>query len=143
MLAVFLGTLKIVARGGHGLRVPDAPEFAFIMLCVCGAAVVGSALVLPICLWVCFGASAIGVRIIALAGYLVAVAAIALGVAAKVAYKVPAEEIYFVLLLHAALLAVLFSGLGLARACGYVLISVRSTRRRQANSEIASGFRSS
>jgi hypothetical protein len=49
---------------------------------------------------------------------------------AAVSHRVRAEEICSALLAHAALLAVLFSGLGLARACGYVLVSVRSARRQ-------------
>ncbi len=51
-------------------------------------------------------------------------------VMAAVSHRVRAEEICSALLAHVALLAVLFSGLGLARACGYVLVSVRSARRQ-------------
>jgi hypothetical protein len=130
MLAVFLGTMNLVAKGGHGR---DSVEFPFIVLCICGVAVVWSALVLPICLWVCFGASAIRVRIASLVGYLIAAATIAVCVTVAVSRRIlPTDEVGFFMALHVALFATLLSGLWLARTCGYVLISVRSTRRGQA-----------
>jgi hypothetical protein len=132
ILALFLGTMNIVAKGSDTFAPGDVP---FIVFGLCGIAVVWSALVLPFCLWVCFGASAIRVRIAALMGYLITLAAIAMGVAAAVSGGwafVGEPQIGFFLLLNVALLATVLSGLGLARACGYVLVSVRSARHRRA-----------
>lgn len=128
ILAVFLGTMSLAAKGNNGR---DDTEFLIFASIGCGVAVVWSALVLPICLWTCFGASAIGVRIGVLTGYLITMATAAIGVTVAVSGRdVPPDAIAFFLLLHVALLATLFSGLWLAGACGYVLVSVRSARRR-------------
>ena len=127
ILAVALGTMNLVfGRGGSR----HVERFLIEFLTPCGVTVIWSALVLPICLWVCFGASAIGVRIAVLLGYLIAVTTIVMGVVLAVSGDAPPEAIGFVLLLHVGLLATVFSGLGLARACGYVLVSVRSARRQ-------------
>jgi hypothetical protein len=131
ILAVFLGTVSLVAKRSDGR---DGAGDLVEVLIGCGVAVVWSALVLPICLWACFGASAIGVRIVALTGYLITVATIAMGVVLAVSGGRAAslEGLFFFLLLHVGLLAAVLSGLGLARACGYVLVSVRTARRRLA-----------
>ncbi len=57
-----------------------------------------------------------------------ALAAIPVGVVLAVSGGRPAslEGLVFFLLPHAGLLATVLSGLGLARACGYVLVSVRA-----------------
>ncbi len=133
MLAAFLGTMRLAAKGSDG---PQAAELLDIVLWGCGVTVVWSALVLPICLWVCFGASAIGVRIVALMGYLITMATILMGVVLAVSGgNNRPEAILFFLLLHAVLFATVLSGLGLARACGYVLVSVRSARRQRVASD--------
>jgi len=134
ILALFLGTTSLVAKTSDG---HDDAEFLMVVLNVCGVAVVWSTLVLPICVWACFGASAIGVRIVVLMGYLITMATIAIGVMwAVLGAGMPfREEVSGWFLLHAGLLATLFSGLGLARACGYVLVSVWSARRQRVASD--------
>ncbi len=129
ILALALGTMSLVAKRDGGRHNAD---FLMEVVAICGVTVVWSALVLPICLWVCFGARSIGVRIVVLIVYLTILATIGLGVVAAVSRRamlLPPEGLGYVLLLHAALLATVLSGLGLARACGYVLVSVRSARR--------------
>jgi hypothetical protein len=125
VLGLFLGTMNIVAKGSHGVI-----ELPFLVLILCGVAVVWSALVLPICVWVCFGASRIKLRIIGLIGYLTAAATIAVGVSVVVSGRKVPEGAIPAVLLHVALFATVLSGVGLARACGYVLVSVRSARRQ-------------
>ena len=128
ILAVTLGSMNVVGKRGDGR---NDPFFLIQVLVPCGVAVVWSGLVLPICLWVCFGASAIGVRIGVLMGYVITLTAILVGVvvAASEGRVSPEGPLGYFLLLHAGLLATLFSGLGLARACGYVLVSVRTARQ--------------
>jgi hypothetical protein len=131
ILAVFLGTWNIVAKRPDG---SNGAGFLAAILARCILTMLWSALMLPICIWVCFGASKIHVRIMALIGYLVTLATIALGVTLAVSGgTVPTEAIFVLLLLHATLLATVLSGLALARACGYVLVSVRSARRQRAS----------
>jgi hypothetical protein len=128
ILALALGTTSLAAKTSDG-RVDMGGVLD--TLGGCGVVVVWSALVLPICLWACLGASAIGVRIVALVGYLITVATIVTGVAVAVwgraAFIMEAPGFFR---LHVALLATLLSGLWLARGCGYVLVSVRTARRR-------------
>jgi hypothetical protein len=130
ILAVFLGTMRLAAEGVNG---PNDERFLAFVLGSCGVAVGWGTLMLPICLWACFGASTIGVRIVVLIGYLLALATIATGVAAAVTIRgvrVNPNGLGFFLVLNAALLATLLFGLWLARTCGYVLVSVRSARRK-------------
>ena len=131
ILAATLGTMSFVAKQGKGRFHAD---YLMEVVMVCGFAVVWSTLVLPICLWACFAARSLVVRILALIGYVTTLAIIALGVVAALAIKGvyinPNDlSLSFILVTHTALLATLFSGLGLARACGYVLVSVQTTRR--------------
>jgi hypothetical protein len=72
-------------------------------------------------------------RIVALIGYGATLALIAVGVVAAFANKevsINPNDFGLSFAAHATLLATLFPGLWLARACGYVLVSVRTTRRQ-------------
>jgi hypothetical protein len=125
MLAVTLGIMSLVAKRG------DA-GFLIDVVMACGVAAVWSTLVLPICVRVCFAASPLVVRIVALIGYGATLAIIAVGVVTAFAIKgvsINPSDFGLTLAAYSALLATLFSGLGLARACGYVLVSVPTTRR--------------
>jgi hypothetical protein len=130
ILALALGTMKLVVPNER----VGAGELLGIILGGCGFAAVWSALMLPICVWACFGASPVGFRILVLTGYLVTLASIPVVVVMLTSPGMvsPLEPLAYLLLVHAGLLATLFAGLGLARACGYVLVSVRSARRGQA-----------
>ena len=131
IVAVALGATNLVCRERDGQLDLEA---TIVVLCVGGGAAAWSALLLPMCLWVCFGGSALHVRIGWFVGYLGGLAAIAASLVA--AFSTRQREVPEIcgcfLVLHVGLLATVFSGLGLARACGYVLVSVRSARRRQA-----------
>ena len=131
IVAVALGAANLVCRERDGQLDLEA---TIVVLCVGGVAAAWSALLLPMCLWVCFGGSALHVRIGWFVGYLGGLAAIAASLVA--AFSTRQREVPEIcgcfLVLHVGLLATVFSGLGLARACGYVLVSVRSARRRQA-----------
>jgi len=135
VLAVALGSAKS-AFAENGGRPWAYYMLSFLVSCI--FITLWSALVLPICLWVSFGAGAIRFRIMVLAGYLAALTAIPVGVVLVVQWASGRMVVWYWeplvcgLLVHAGLLATLFSGLGLARACGYVLVSVRSVRRRPA-----------
>jgi hypothetical protein len=126
ILAVFLGAMSHAAKTSGGR---DDTEFPITVLKVCGFAAVWSTLVLPICVWACFAASSLVVRILVLIGYVTTLAIIALGVVATYAINGVSINLRLILVSHTALLATLFPGLWLARACGYVLVSVRTTRR--------------
>jgi hypothetical protein len=132
VLALFLGTASAVAKSRGVARVD--PYYLMEVLVAVGVTAVWSGLVLPICLWVCFGASATETRIVGLVGYLVGLAVVFVALVAAISgARGEISEIGgCFLVLHVGLLATVLSGLGLARACGYVLVSVRSTRRRQA-----------
>jgi MFS family permease len=127
ILALFLGAMDLVAKRGHG---PGEPPFLIIVLGMCGAAAVVGALTLPSCLWVCFRASRIKVRVLALIGFLLTSGTVLVGIVNAVSRRAVALEAPGVVLtLLLGLFATLLSGLGLARACGYVLVSVRTARR--------------
>jgi hypothetical protein len=137
LVAFTLGTLKYVCQG-HGARMEMQAILSILAACV--AALVWSALLLPMCVWATFGASSIGVRIVVLAGYLLTLATIVLGIVTAVSLAASGRTVRILepmafaafLASHVALLVTLLSGLWLARACGYVLVSVRTARRRLA-----------
>jgi MFS family permease len=129
ILAVYLGTASAVSKE-HSMLTSSDFLIVILMYSVIGA--IWSAMVLPICLWACFGASTIGARIVVLVTYAFSLAVIfaGLAVASSGGSQSPVERFFFFAVLHAALLATLFSGLGLARACGYEMVSIRTARRQ-------------
>jgi hypothetical protein len=137
LVAVTLGSAKYLVQG-HGARMEMEAILSILVACVVAA--IWSALLLPMCVWASLGASSVGFRIAVLAGYLITLVAIVLGIVVAVSIATSGRTVWILepiayaafLAPHVALLATLLSGLGLARACGYVLVSVRSARRRQA-----------
>ena len=129
ILAVYLGSASAVSKG-HSILSDSDFMIAILIYSVIGA--IWSAMVLPICLWACFGASTIGVRVVVLMAYAFALVVIFVGlvVVSSGGRPSPVEPFFFFAVLHAALLATLFSGLGLARACGYQMVSIRTARRQ-------------
>ena len=127
ILAVYLGTMNVVSKGNN-LRMGDYVMIAILTYGIIVA--IWSAMVLPICLWACFGASAAGIRIVVLMAYPLALAAIFAGVvvASSGGRQSPVEPFFYFAVLHAALLATVLSGLGLARTCGYQMVSIRTAR---------------
>jgi hypothetical protein len=129
ILALYLGTANAVSKGHTMLTGSD---FLIVILIYSVIGAIWSAIVLPVCLWACFGASAIGVRVVVLMTYAFALVAIFVGLVVAIdgGRQSPVEPFFFFAVLHAALLATLFSGLGLARACGYQMVSIRTARRQ-------------